>query len=161
MAVPVRDTGQLMTNTCGLKTVEREGGQRCSIFQEIITWFWLWVLLFFGRPWPLSQQNEMSKELKVYTSTCEITDYLILWKFSPCFSLCCVRACVKSLLTQLLPALAWLKCQWKRVRLSAPTSHIFEVKICKCVSVSPLTCKRHKDLLKALTSEHRRAANTE
>lgn len=101
--------------------------------------------------WVSLTKMKESNELKVCASTRLIADYSILWKVSPCFSRSCVRACVKSLSTQLLPALAWLKCQWKRVRRSAPTSHIFEVKICVCQWAPSLVnstkiCRRHRPL---------------
>lgn len=50
------------------------------------------------------------------------------------------------LLSRWLLTVAWLRCQWNRVRLSQPTAHTSQVKICKSLSGGPLTCKQSKGL---------------
>lgn len=54
--------------------------------------------------------------------------------------LCVQHACLS---THSLLTMAWLRCQWNRVRLPEPTAHTSEVKICKSLSDSPLTCKQN------------------
>lgn len=70
---------------------------------------------------------------------------LLSLSLSLCFTLSSFPLCVSvqraCLLTHSPLTAAWLRCQWNRVRLAVPTAHIFEVKICKCLSESPLTGK--------------------
>lgn len=54
--------------------------------------------------------------------------------------LCVQHACLS---THSLLTMAWLRCQWNRVRLPEPTAHTSEVKICKSLSDGPLTCKQN------------------